>query len=137
MPKAAAKQKPLPKTTAACADMLYKTREARHCVQKEVDALQSLETRLKDYLIAALPKGEASGVAGLVARVQITTKPIPTVDNWPKFYAYVKRTGNFDLLQKRLSEGAIKERWEAKKEIPGVGRFNAIQVSCTAIKGGK
>jgi len=36
-------------------------------------------------------------------------------------------------MQKRLIDGAIKERWEAGKEVPGVGHFNAVSVSINKV----
>lgn len=127
------KQKPLPKSPAACADLLYRVREQRLAMQKEVDKLAAEENRLKEYFIQTLPKSDATGIAGRVARVQTGTKLIPQVEDWTAFYSYVKRTGSFDLLQKRLSEGAVKERWDDRKTIPGVGTFQAVTVSVTKL----
>ena len=136
------KQKKLPKTLAACADLLYKTREARYLLQRQAEGLEALETQLKERFIMELPKSLASGIAGRTARVQLSTKLVPriTEDNggWPKFYKYVAANQRFDLLQRRLSEGAIKTMWEEGEEVPGVEQYGIVQVSCTAIKkGGK
>lgn len=124
----------LPKTLAQAADELYTTREERLKRQKEVDALAAREKELRDYLIANLPKSEASGVAGKVARATIKTKQVPTVKDWAKVHAYVKKTGAFELLQRRLSETAVQERWEAGKEVPGVEHFSAVVVSLEKVK---
>jgi len=43
----------------------------------------------------------------------------PTIVDWDLFYDYVTKTKSFDLLHKRLSSTAFKDRWEAKEEIPG------------------
>ena len=122
----------LPASDAAKADLLYKTRQKRLEVQKKVDELQRLETALKEHFINSLPK-DTSGVAGRVARVQTSPKDVPRVADWDKFYAFVKRKGAFYMLQRRLSEPAIKEVWDAKKEVPGVDRFKTVSVSCTKL----
>jgi hypothetical protein len=124
----------LPKSPAAVADLLYKTREARYKVQKEVEKLKAVETACTEFFINSLP-ADTSGVAGKVARVQVDTKPVPQVKDWDAFYKYVARNKAFELLQRRLSDGAVKERWENGKVVPGVERFNAKTVSCTALKG--
>ena len=123
----------LPKTAGACADLLYKTREARLKLQKDVERMESEEQQLKDYFINNLSKDNATGVAGKFARVQIKPKVKPVVEDWDKFCAYVRKNNAFEMLQRRLSEGAIEERWEDKKVVPGVGRFNAKTVSVTKI----
>jgi hypothetical protein len=55
------------------------------------------------------------------------------VEDWPKLYAHIKKTGEFELMQRRLGETAVKERWDADKQVPGVGRFTAKKVSCTRV----
>ncbi len=57
------------------------------------------------------------------------TKQVPQVKDWDKFYAFVKKTGQFDLVQRRLADTAIRERWDNGKEVPGVEAFGAVSVS--------
>jgi len=51
----------------------------------------------------------------------VTMKKVvhPTIIDWDLFYDYVTKTKSFDLLHKRLSSTAFRDRWEAKEEIPG------------------
>lgn len=119
----------IPKSIGACADRLYQCQNERYELQKLVDNLKEEETALKDHIINTLPKSEASGVSGKLARVSVYTKPVPQAKDWSKIYAYIKKTGSFDLLQRRLAEKAISDRFEAGKKIPGVEIFNAVAVS--------
>ena len=114
---------------AMLADQYYLTREERLAKQREVDALQEKESAVKAELIAAISKADASGVAGKLVRVTVVTKPKPQVKDWDALYAYVRRRGAWDLLQRRLSETAVKERWEDGKSIPGVESFNVVDLS--------
>lgn len=122
-----------PKSLGACADRLYELRQQRLSVQKEVDKLAAEETFLREHIINTLPKSEASGIAGKLARVTVVTKQVPQVKDWDAFYKFVKKTGSFDLLQRRLTDQAIKERWEAGKEVPGVEHFNAVSISLNKV----
>lgn len=122
-----------PKALGACADKLFQLRELRLAKQKEAELIEAEEKALKEHLINTLPKSEANGVAGKVARVSIVTKPVPQVKDWDKFYAHVKKTGQFELMQRRLSDTAIKERWEAGKAVPGVESFNVVTVSINKV----
>lgn len=122
-----------PKAMGACADRLYQLRQKRLEMQKEVDKVAAEETALKNHIIENLPKSEASGVAGKLARVTVVTKQIPQVKDWDAFYKYVKKTGSFDLMQRRITDAAIKERWEAGKEVPGVEHFNAVSISINRV----
>jgi len=122
-----------PKAIGACADKLYQLRERRLMMQKEVDLVEEEEKALKEYLISTLPKSEANGVAGKVARVTVVTKPVPQVKDWDLFYKYVKKSGEFELMQRRLSDTAIRERWEAGKQVPGVESFNVVSISINKV----
>lgn len=123
----------LPKTLAGCADELYERKTARLALDKQAEAAKKIETFLTEYIIDNLPRQEAEGVAGKKARVQRQPKEIPQVENWDQFYAHVKKTGSFELLQKRLGEGAVKERWANGKNVPGVGKHTTITLSVTKL----
>lgn len=122
-----------PKAMGACADRLYQLRQKRLEMQREVDKVAAEESALNEHIINTLPKSEASGVAGKLARVTVVTKQIPQVKDWDAFYKYVKKTGQFDLMQRRIAGAAIKERWEAGKEVPGVEHFNAVSISINKV----
>lgn len=123
----------IPAKLGQVADLLFETREKRLALQKDVDELQKQETALKDDLINRLPKSEANGISGKLARVSITSKDVPQVTDWDKLRKHVMKTGQFELLQKRLADSAIKEHWEAGEELPGVDHFTVVGVSINKI----
>lgn len=123
----------IPKALGACADLLYELKAQRSAAQKAVDEIEDHEKAIKEYIINTLPKSEASGVAGRVARVSVVIKELPQVEDWDKFYAHIKKTGSFELLSKALGRTAIVERWDAGKAVPGVAKFNAVSVSLNKI----
>lgn len=131
--KAARAKMKIPKKIGAVADLYYTHRQDRLELQHGVDAAKDEETVLKNYLIDNLPKSEATGAAGKVARAQIYTVEEPQVQNWEEFYKHVKKTGQFDLLNRALNGAAVKERWNAGKTIPGVGSFTVTKVSITKV----
>ena len=120
-----------PKTIGACADRLYELKELKSEAQKAVDKIEEERKALERHVIETLPKSAALGVAGKVARVTVVTKQVPQVKDYEPFYAFIKKNNRFDLLQKRLSEGAIKEIWDQGKTVPGVEAFTAVTISLT------
>jgi hypothetical protein len=125
----------------AVSDLLYQLRGTIKLVPSLAepfnDVLVPALKTLDDYFIATLKVGESSGVQGMSSRTQISEDIIPVVAaaDWPKVYAYIKRTGSFELLNKALNRTAVRERWDAKKQVPGVGKFIAKKVSCTKLSG--
>ena len=125
----------VPTALGELADHLYGVREKRLEIERSVDRLKAEEAAIKEHLIATLPKKElASGIAGAIGRVTIRPGVVAQLKDDAKLYAYIKKTGDFDLLQRRLNEGAVKARWEAGKAVPGVEPFDVLKVSVTAVK---
>lgn len=123
-----------PKSMGACADLLMQVRDNRLAAQKKVDEMEAEEKALKDWIINNLPKSESTGASGKIANVQVKTKEVPQVNDWDLFYKHIKKTGEFDLLSRAVSQSAIKERWENNKKVPGVITFNAVTLSLTKVK---
>jgi hypothetical protein len=127
----------IPAKLAAVADLLYTTRQRRLDLNKHVEAMKVQEAALKDHLIDNLPKSDSTGVAGKIARAQVNTEDSPATQDWDAFYKHLKKTGQFDLMNKAINRKAIKERWAAGKEVPGIGHFEQVKISLTKVGGGK
>lgn len=90
---------------------------------------------IEDHFVAQLSVGESSGVQGRYSRVQVAESVVPTVEDWEKFYAYIGKNKAFELLNRAVNRKAVQERWDVKKQVPGVGRFHVKKVSCTKLGG--
>jgi hypothetical protein len=123
----------IPPLDAAKCDLRYQIREWRLQLQRQVEELQKIETALNNHFIETLPLSQASGVAGHVARIQIQTKIVPQAADWALIWEHVRKTRSYDLLQRRLNNAAVEERWQDGKVIPGVETFHAKTVSCTKL----
>jgi len=124
----------IPKTLGGCADKLYQLNEKKREASKKVTAIEEEIKALKEHVIESLPKSKLTGASGKLANVRVVTKAVPQVKDYDKFYNYVKENEAFDLLQRRLSEAAIKARFEEGEKIPGIDFFNVVSVSITKAK---
>ena len=120
-----------PPTLGACADELFTLREEKSRLAALVKAVEAKEAAVREKLIAELPKSDQEGAIGKLAKAVIKTDEVPQVEDWQAFYAYVGKKKRFDLLQKRLSDAAIREVWEDGQKVPGVGTFRVVKVSVT------
>ena len=121
------------KSMAVCADKLYTLRQERLAAQKVADELEAEEKALKEHIIQNLPKSEASGAAGKIARVTIVEKEIPQVNDWDKFRVYVVKNKAWHMIQKRLSDASVKEVLDDGKKIPGIEIFKTKSVSLNKV----
>lgn len=122
----------IPKSMGACADLLFKLKTERLAAQKVADNIEADEKALKEHIINNLAKGD-TGAVGKTHKVVVYTDRIPQSEDWEAFYKYVSKTKSFDLLQRRLSEAAIKDRLENGQKIPGIKMMPIVKVSLTKI----
>lgn len=117
----------IPKTLGACVDLGYELEQKRlayqHEAEKIIAEMKASEKELDDALLIMLQKQKLDKAAGSSASVSISKQPLPKVTDWEAFWAHIKKTGEFDLLERRPARAAYKERIEAKKAVPGVETF--------------
>lgn len=121
------------KKLAQMGDKYALAREKRLAADRVADKLKEDETALKQELIEALQDAKVDGVTGKIKRVELARKDIIIVDDWSAFYDYVHKHKAYDLLQKRVSNEAVKLRWEDKKKVPGVSAEQTITISLTKV----
>lgn len=105
---------------AALVDSYAGLRKRKAELNKLVDEVASEAEQIKTLLIAALNAQGLSSLGGHIASVSLKSKTVPRVTDWPAVYAYVRGTGEFDLLHRRLNETAVRARWDSTVDIPGV-----------------
>ena len=125
----------------ALADLLYALRQAAALPKTLVapfdDLLSPVTKAIEESFVGTLAVGESSGVQGLTSRVQVTSSDVPVVksEDWNKFFAYVAKTKQWELLQHKVNTEAVRERWKNKRQVKFVGVFTAKKVSCTRLAG--
>lgn len=122
-----------PKSMGDCVDLLYKLREERLLAAKELDLLASRESTLEEYIIKTFGRNKVDGVRGKIAQASANQVQVPVVKDWDKLYAYITKNKAFEMLHKRISIGAVRERWEAKKAVPGVESIEIVKLSVSKV----
>lgn len=125
----------MPTTMGGCADEYRFVRDVRLAMAKDVLRVQEREQELFEHMVQGLSKGD-SGAAGKVYRVQRRPDAEciePKAEDWTATFAFIQKTGRFDLLQKRLAETAVKDMWTAGEAVPGVSKIIVPKLSVTKI----
>lgn len=87
--------------------------------EKDSEYSKQLATLEADIMHAMNEAGTTKAASESGHSVTMAKKVHPTINDWDLFYEYVTKTNSFDLLHKRLSSTAFKDRWEAGEIIPG------------------
>ncbi len=126
-----------PKTLPACADRYAEVMEARLALMKKVEALAEEESSIKAHIINNLPLSEATGVAGLKARVSVVQKARVQVTDWDAIQAYAirnKNKGGFAVFQRRVNDATIKELLAKDKKFTGAKLEQYKSLSLSRLK---
>lgn len=124
-----------PSKLGAKIDAVYKLRaeriEYQHEAEKKIDSFKEREKRLKGAIISELREQKLAKGSGSVCTATITQQVFPQVTDWDRVYAWVKKTGAFEIFEKRISRAAFKERYEAGEGVPGVDAREEEDLSLT------
>lgn len=96
------------------------TKAKRLAADKVAAGIKVEEDALKQELIAQCRENQG-GYDLATVTIEYITKDKPAPEDWNAIYTYINDHDAPDLMQKRLHEGACKERWDDGREIPGVG----------------
>jgi hypothetical protein len=122
-----------PKKLGACIDLAYSMRAARLELEGKTEEMRKEETALKDHILLAFSKSELEGSKGAVASASITRLTVPKVVDWELFYSFIAKHEAFELLERRPSRSAYKERLEAGVKVPGVEPMEVINLSLNKV----
>ena len=126
----------VPKDLGAAVDGLAALRDARRAIAARAEKAKENETAFETAIFEAFDKSKLEGARGKTAQATIKRSEVPTLETPDEFFAYLrKHPEDIDLLQRRLSTEAARERWAAGVAIPGVGKFTKVSLSLTKVKG--
>jgi len=115
----------------AAIDALYAIREHRLGLQRKVDELKAEEVKARERLFEMLTAIGLTKASGAVATAGIKVSKIPLVEDWDILQQHIQQTGEFDLLQKRISVTAWRARFEEDIAVPGVSMVEDVDISLT------
>ena len=116
-------------TSSILVDQYADVRERRLAMAREVDKLDTEEKQLKAQLISMLVTANATAIGGQRMIVTLVPKEKAVAEDWDLVHKYIVAEDAWDIMQKRLTETAIKLRWEEGIIVPGVAKFPVHDLS--------
>lgn len=89
-------------------------------LQAEEKTLKQSINELENRIILNLENQGVDRIGNDVCTVSIKKEIVPTVDDWDSVHQHIIDTGQFELLQKRMSATAYRELQQMGQEVPGV-----------------
>lgn len=110
-------------------------RQKRLVVDKVAAGLKKLESELKQQVMDTLESNKVNAVGDQAHVYELVRHDEPSVDDWAKLQKHIQKTGEFELLFKRVNPASVKERWDLGEPVPGVSKFPTISLSVTRARG--
>ena len=105
-------------------DAMYRVRQRRLEVQKQVDDLKAKQNQVEMMLMEALRKQNTRKGEGSLASASISTNINPVATDWEALNRWILRHKELTLFQKRLSAPRYRELLEEyPRGIPGTESF--------------
>lgn len=126
-------KKPAKLTPGAMIDKMWELREKKRALEASI---KDLDGQIADVESQLMEDMEANGVdkmTGKAASVSISSTVVANVEDWDKFLAWIYKTKNGHLLQRRVSDPAWREMTEIKGVVPGTQPFTKKRLNLRAL----
>lgn len=121
-----------PRRIPKLCEMALALDEMRRADQKHVDELEEQVSEIKEVIRLAMNEGDMTEVVTKSGTVKLVPKDVYQPDKdaggWDMIWTYIFKHKAHDLLEKRLHQGACKERYADGKKVPGVKIFPMVYV---------
>lgn len=126
---------PLPANIGACVDLLAAVRDMRLEHERRADQIKKRETEIETHIIASIESQTGlTGVAGQVYKAQLKPTVTPVLDDWGDFSQWLLKTGQTQVLYKRLNTKAVMEMVDDGAPLPnGVSLRRDVKLSLTKV----
>lgn len=117
-------------------DSMWELREKRKIAEAAVDELKTKISKLESEIEALMDADGITKATGTKATLSFSYTTIADVqgdEGWTKLYAYIKKTGYWHLLHRRVTDGAYKELLDSGKKVPGVEPFTKKRINLRTI----
>lgn len=120
-------------SVGALIDSLYQLRESKRKLEDEIKGIATQFSALEEQLMEKLDAEGMDKATGKLASVSISSSVAADVEDWETFYGFIKKTGYFHLLERRVSSAAYRELLEAGKKVPGVQPFTKKRLNLRVV----
>lgn len=114
-------------------DNLWGMREQKRAASEVVAKIEAEISEAEEALLARMEREGTDKATGKKATVSVGTSVVGNVKDWDELWKYIFKNKFSHLLQRRLSEPAIRELFEQKGAVPGVEPFTKKKLNVRTV----
>ena len=115
-------KKPVKATPGAMIDSMWELREKKRKLEASIKDLDGQMADIESKLMEDMEANGIDKMTGKAAGVSISTSTVANVEDWDAFLAWVYKTKNGHLLQRRVSDPAWREMSRSRAPSPAPSR---------------
>lgn len=120
-------------TTGAAIDAMWSLREKKRALEAGLKELEGEIANVESELMESMKANGIEKATGKHATVSISSSVSANVEDWDTFLAWIYKTKNGHLLQRRVSDPAWREMTEIKGVVPGTQPFVKTRLNLRAV----
>jgi hypothetical protein len=98
-------------------------------LDRQSKIVKEAEDDLQKVIISKMREQDFKVLGSNTGTVKLHESDEPVAENWSEIWDYVKANDAWELLHKRITVTAIKERWGDGIAIPGVGKVTTYKLT--------
>ena len=106
-----------------------KVRTEIKSVQAEEKLLKTQQRELESQISIRMQEQGLDKISNDVCTISLKNEIVPTVENWDDLHEHIVKTGQFELLQKRMSATAYRELQQMGQDVPGVSATELTKIN--------
>lgn len=120
-------------TIGQATDEMWALREKKRELEASVKEVETKMKELEGVVFDLMDAQDTRRAEGKSASVSINESTVGNVEDWDAVWTYIAKNKYFHLVQRRLSDPALRELWELGKVVPGVQPFKKRTLSVRSL----
>ena len=100
-------------------------------LEQQLSLQKSLVEELKQKTLTEMEVIGTNTFNNDYGTLSVVKTEVPNVTDWPALYDHILKSGSFDLLQRRITSSAWRDRVMEGLEVPGVEPFEKTTLRVT------
>jgi hypothetical protein len=98
-------------------------------LDRQSKVVKEAEDDLQKVIVSKMREGDMKALGAANGLVKLHESEEPVAENWEEIWAFIKANDAWELLHKRITITAVKERWNDGVAVPGVGKSTVYKLT--------
>lgn len=98
-------------------------------LDRQSKVVKEAEDDLQKVIVSKMREQDMKALGATNGLVKLHESEEPVAENWEEIWQFIKENNAWELLHKRITVTAVKERWNDGIAVPGVGKSTVFKLT--------